>query len=55
MDATTIYNKSQSSIKVMKMSKGYNWEIKIYGDDLDKIRDEIKKQDAALRTQFIEE
>jgi len=55
MDATTIYNKSQSSIKVMKMSKGYNWEIKVYGDDLDKIREIIKEQDAKLRTQFTEE
>lgn len=55
MDATTIYQKSQSSIKVMKMSKGYNWEIKVYGDDLDKIRDIIKEQDGKLRTQFTEE
>lgn len=55
MDATTIYQKSQSSIKVMKMSKGYNWEIKVYGDDLDAIREIIKKQDAELRTQFTEE
>ena len=55
MDATTIFNKSQSSIKVMKMSKGYNWEIKVYGDDMDKIREEIKSQDVKLREQFTEE
>jgi len=55
MDATTIYQKSQSSIKVMKMSKGYNWEIKVYGDNLNEIRDIIKEQDAKLRVQFTEE
>lgn len=37
------------------MSKGYNWEIKVYGDDLDEIRDIIKIQDGRLRIQFTEE
>ena len=54
MDATTIYNKSESSIKLMKMSKGYNWEIKVYGDNLDDIRQKIIDQDGKLRTQFNE-
>lgn len=54
MDGTTIFTKSQSSIKLMKMSKGYNWEIKIYGDDLDDVREKIKVQDGKLREDFSE-
>lgn len=52
MDATTIFNKNEASIKLSKMSKGYNWEIKVYGDDLDKIRETIKSQDAKMRAEF---
>ena len=55
MDASTIFNKSESSIKLMKMSKGYNWEIKIYGDNLDDVRAKIIEQDKKLRADFSSE
>lgn len=37
----------QESIKLYKNSKGYNWEVKIIGIDLDRLRkinDELIKQ-----------
>ena len=54
MDATTIYNKSESSVKLMKMSKGYNWEIKVYGDDLEAIDAKVKAEDARLKGSYPE-
>lgn len=48
MDATKVFNISQCSVKLMKMSKGYNWEIKVYGDDMKEIHDEVMKEDAKL-------
>ena len=38
--------KQTSSFKLMKMSKGYNWEIKIYGDDLGGIKGDVETMDA---------
>ena len=35
--------KQEESIKLLKMSKGYNWEIKILGIDLDRL-ESIDKQ-----------
>ena len=55
MDATTIFNKNEASIKLSKMSKGYNWEIKVYGEDLDKIRETIKSQNSKMRAEFSEQ
>ena len=52
MDATTIFNKDESSVKLMKMSKGYQWEIKIFGDNIDEILKAIKETDTKLKAQF---
>lgn len=52
MDATTIFNKSEHSIKLMKMSKGYQWEIKVYGDDIDKILETIKDLNCKLQADY---
>ena len=52
MDATTIFNKDESSIKLMKMSKGYQWEIKVYGDNINEILKTIKETDSKLKAQF---
>lgn len=47
--------KETGSIKLSKMSKGMNWEIKSYNDDLDKCRQEVVKQDQELRKIFSKE
>ena len=52
MDATTIFNKDESSVKLMKMSKGYQWEIKIFGDNIDEILKTIKETNEKLKAQF---
>ena len=52
MDTTTIFNKSEHSIKLMKMSKGYQWEIKVYGENLDKILELVKKYDENLKASY---
>jgi len=52
MDATTIYHKSECSVKITKNSKGYNWEIKAYGDDLKKVEQEIKESDERLKATY---
>jgi len=52
MDATTIFNKDESSVKLMKMSKGYQWEIKIFGENIDEIIKTIKETDAKMKAQF---
>lgn len=49
MDATTVYNKSESSVKLIKTSKGYNWEIKVYGDDMKEIHDKVEEEENRLR------
>lgn len=54
MDETIIFNKNQNSINLKKLAKGYGWEIKVYGDDLDKIRKMIKVQDVKMRAEFSE-
>ncbi|MDX1371407.1 MAG: hypothetical protein R3321_03005 [Nitrososphaeraceae archaeon] len=35
----------KSSLELKKMAKGYGWSIKVYNDDLDKLRKEIKELD----------
>jgi len=52
MDATTIFNKSEASIKLMKMSKGYQWEIKVYGENIDEILRVIKETNDKMKAQF---
>ena len=52
MDATTIFNKNQASVNLKKLAKGYSWEIKIYGDDIQEILTKIKKTDEILQKQY---
>ena len=33
---TTITPEQKSSVKIVKNTKGYNWEVKVYDDDIDK-------------------
>lgn len=33
--------KETSSLKLSKMSKGYNWEIKIYDDNLEELKKKV--------------
>ena len=44
--------KQTSSVKVMKMSKGYNWEIKIYNEDIDVILEQTKVIDDKLKERY---
>ena len=37
--------KQTSSFKLSKMSKGYNWEIRIYSDDLEELKKKTKEMD----------
>ena len=52
MDVSEIFQHNDNSIKVMKMSKGYNWEIKIHGKDMDLILKEIAGVDEKLKAQY---
>lgn len=42
----------QSSIKLIKYSKGYGWEIKRYSDDLDAAFNEVVKMNEQMRKHF---
>lgn len=55
MEPQTIYHKNQNSITVKKLSKGYGWEIKVYGGDSENVISEIEKIDGELRKKFLEE
>ena len=52
MDATTIFNKDESSVKLMKMSKGYQWEIKVYGENIDEILRVIKETNDKMKATY---
>jgi len=47
--------KQTSSVKLIKNSKGYNWEIKIYNEDLDTMLKEIETVDAELKSKYKQE
>jgi len=49
MDVSILRTIQQPSVKLMKMSKGYNWEIKIYGDDMEEILRKVKDTDDKLK------
>ena len=55
MDAQKVLNESQSSVKLIRNSRGYGWEIKIYDFDIEKIKEETKKTDIALRKEYAPE
>lgn len=47
---TTIAEEAQSveqkpSFKLMKMSKGYNWECKWYSSDIEELKTKVKELD----------
>lgn len=44
--------KKISSFKISKMSRGYNWEIKIYNDDLDILKSKSIEMDEFARKQW---
>lgn len=44
--------KAVSSFKLMKMSKGYNWEIKVYNDDLEVAKARVVELDKFCRAEF---
>ena len=48
----TIVQEQKPSIKLMKMSKGYQWEIKGYGDLDKKLVEKIKDIDKQLNDTF---
>jgi|TARA_R100001530_G_scaffold58923_1_gene42761 hypothetical protein len=43
---------SSNSIKLVKNTKGYNWEIKIYDKEGDDILEEIVRLDNELKMRF---
>ena len=42
----------QHSIKLYKNSKGYNWEIRIYGVDIDVVAGEIERINDLLQSKY---
>ena len=43
----------QNSIKLTRNSKGYNWEIKLYGDDTEAILKELKELNTKLKAEYL--
>ncbi len=52
MDMQKVLAESQSSVKLIRNSRGYGWEIKIYDFDADKIIPTIKEKDTELRKEY---
>lgn len=52
MDATTVFNKSQSSVELSRNSKGYTWTIKAYGDTLDECIAKAEETDKKLKALY---
>ena len=46
------HNMSSNSIKLVKNTKGYNWEIKVYDKDGIVMLDEIVRLDNELKMRF---
>ena len=51
-EATVTSEEPRNKVKLMKMSKGYQWEITVVGDDMDACIDEAKKADRELRATY---
>jgi len=51
-EETVLPIKQTSSLKVSKMSKGYNWEIKIYDDDISQLIAKTKQLDIEMRETY---
>lgn len=55
--STVVIHDKQNSIKITKMSKGYNWEVKRYfnaGEETS-VFEEIKEIETALKKEYGEE
>jgi len=48
-------NEDRNSIKLMKMSKGYQWEIRLSDDDIESQLPRLEKIDADLRKKYNQE
>lgn len=49
-----IINEQKSSIKVVKNSKGYVWEVKVYDNDIDKALEKTIEIEEKCRQKFKE-
>ena len=49
MTETIVKEENQESIKLCKMSKGYNWEIKLYGKKAEDLIERIAEIDKKVR------
>ena len=47
-----ITQEQKSSVKVTKNSKGYNWEVKVYDEDPDKIFDKLVDLELKCQDKF---
>lgn len=45
----------KESIKLMKMSKGYNWEIRVIDDDIEKQMERLERIDKELKARYNQE
>ena len=45
-------SQSQSSVKLIKNSKGYNWEIKIYADDIKEEMQTLEDIDSKMKEKY---
>lgn len=52
MEETTSPINQKCYIKLMKMTKCYNWEVKVFDDDLEVCKKLIKQQDDWLRENY---
>lgn len=52
MEEQTITSEPANKVKLMKMSKGYQWEITVSGEDLDKCVDDAHLADLRLRETY---
>ena len=52
MEEETPIIEQKSSVKLIKTTKGYNWEVKVYDADLDKILAGIEKLDRAIKAKY---
>ena len=52
----TILEEEINSVTLKKDAKGnYNWEIKIYGDDMEKITEKIERTNSVMMVTYGEE
>jgi len=52
MEVSKVLEVQESSVKLMKMTKGYNWEIKIYDSDDKKMFERVLELDKLLREKY---